>query len=148
MPDGTIIDFSNATVRPVVDGKVVDDKVSAFLEEIKDAVPYLPKPVGYQILLGLYVPPEKTKGGIFLTDKVRDESKWQGKVALVLAIGDQAYASDNMRVFPRPWCEVGDWVQFASYDQQGSKFQIGRYWFALVTDDTIRATVPDPEAII
>lgn len=147
MPDN-VLDFTRATVRPVIDGKPVDDKVAAFLEQIKDAIPVLPKPVGYQILLGLYVTPEKTKGGIYLTDKARDESKWQGKVALVLAVGDQAYASDNVRAFPKPWCEPGDWVQFAAYDQQGSKFKIGQHWFALVTDDTIRATVPDPEAIL
>ncbi len=146
MPDGNI-DLSNATVRPVIDGKPVDDKVAAYLDSIEDAKPYLPKPVGYQILLGLYMPPEKTKGGIFLTDKVRDESKWQGKVALVLAVGEQAYASDNVRTYNKAWCQVGDWVQFAAYDQQGTKFKINQHWFALVTDDTIRATVPDPEAI-
>ena len=37
-----------------------------------------------QILVGVYIRPEKTKSGIYLSDKYRDEDKFQSKVGLIL----------------------------------------------------------------
>jgi hypothetical protein len=44
-----------------------------------------------QVLLAIYIRPEKTKSGIILTDKYRDEDKFQSKAALVIKKGPIAF---------------------------------------------------------
>lgn len=55
---------------------------------------------------------EKTKGGIFLPDKAKDEDKWQGIVGLVVGKGPKAYQDDEVTKFDGETVEVGDWVWF------------------------------------
>ena len=43
-----------------------------------------------KVLCAIYLAPEKTKGGIILTDQARDEDKHQGKVALIEAQSQRA----------------------------------------------------------
>lgn len=51
------------------------------------------------VLLGTYIEPEKTAGGIIKTHKALDESRWQGKVGLLLKIGPGAFKYDRSGVF-------------------------------------------------
>ena len=44
-----------------------------------------------QILVAIYIRPEKTSGGIILANQTRDEDKWQGKMGLVLKKGPSAW---------------------------------------------------------
>lgn len=69
-----------------------------------------------QVIVALYVRPQKTKGGILLTDGTRGEDKYQGKVGLVLKIGPQAFVSDEKTDFHGQKIEVGDWVFFKASD--------------------------------
>lgn len=55
---------------------------------------------------------EKTKGGIYLPDKTKDEDKWQGSVGLVVGLGPKAYQDDEVTKFDGESVEVGDWVWF------------------------------------
>lgn len=75
-----------------------------------------------RIMVAVYIPPivTKTEGGIHLapnlTDQDIEESRWQGKAALVVAMGPQAYKdSDDVR-FNGEKIEVGDWVWFRPSD--------------------------------
>src|SRR5580765_4889360 len=68
-------------------------------EEIMTAVqPFLAdvQPLGTSVLVGVYVRPTMTKGGIMLVDTVgaRKEDEYQGKVGLVLALGEKAFTED------------------------------------------------------
>jgi co-chaperonin GroES (HSP10) len=67
-----------------------------------------------QVLVAVYIRPEKTAGGIYLTDKNRDEDKHQGKVGLVIKKGPQACVSDDKWTFPE--INEGDWIFFRASD--------------------------------
>ena len=61
----------------------------------------------------------KTKGGILLTDKTMEESQLTATVAMVLAVGDDAY--QDKEKFPNgPWCEAGNYVCYGKHT--GQKF--------------------------
>ena len=58
--------------------------------------------------VAVYERPEQTKSKIFLTDSVRDEDKFQGKVGLVVKMGPDAFVDSGGWVFQRK-AAVGDW---------------------------------------
>ena len=68
---------------------------------------------GNEVLVAIYIRPQKTSSGIFLTDNYRDEDKWQGKIGLVLKKGNTSL------VDPTDMVEVNDWVLFRPSDGWG-----------------------------
>ena len=68
----------------------------------------------YRILVGTYVRPEKTAGGIILADASLQEDRFQGKVGLVLAMGPLAFSDDNE--FQGVKANIGDWVVYDPAD--------------------------------
>lgn len=75
---------------------------------------------GSDVLVALYIPPEKTKSGIILADSTREESRWQGKVGLILKLGTTAYVDEDGNKFRD--IKAGDWVVFRPSD--GWPFQL------------------------
>ena len=69
---------------------------------------------GSDILVALYLRPQKTKSGIILADSTRDEDKWQGKAGLILKLGPTAYVDEDGNKFRD--INVGDWVVFRPSD--------------------------------
>lgn len=63
-----------------------------------------------QVLIALYRRPDKTKGGVFLSDLTRKEDEYQGKVGLVLKKGPLAFIDDQHNQFRGQDVEVGDWI--------------------------------------
>ena len=105
----------------------------------------LPKPVGWRILVLPFKAKDKTKGGVLLTDKTMEESQLTATVAMVLAVGDDAY--QDKEKFPNgPWCKQGDWVVFGRY--AGSRIRIDGGEVRLLNDDEILGTVDDPADIL
>jgi chaperonin GroES len=105
----------------------------------------LPKPVGWRILVLPFKAKEKTKGGVILTDKTVEDSQLTASVAMVLAVGDDAY--QDKEKFPNgPWCKQGDWVVFGRY--AGSRMKIDGGEVRLLNDDEILGTVDNPEDIL
>ncbi len=78
---------------------------------------------GARILVGMYKRPEKTSGGIILTDKIRNEDIYQGKVGLVLKMGPLPFDDTDKAYFGDRTPEIGDWVAFRPSD--GWPFTIG-----------------------
>lgn len=78
-----------------------------------------------RILVAVYQPPivEKTSGGILMAQSIQDEDReealWQGKVGLLIKMGEQAYKDDETVKFHGQKCEVGDWVWFRPSDGAG-----------------------------
>jgi len=105
----------------------------------------LPSLPGYHVLIRPVTIREKTKGGILLTDKTMEDSQLTASVAMVLAVGEDAYADKEK--FPNgPWCKQGDWVVFGRY--AGSRIRIDGGEVRLLNDDEILGTVDSPEDIL
>ena len=92
---------------------------------------------GSDILVALYIPPEKTKSGIILSDAPRDESKWQGKCGLILKLGATAYIDDDGNKFRD--INVGDWVVFRPSD--GWPFQLNTMKTRISKDNVVDCRV-------
>lgn len=111
----------------------------------KKEIEKLPKPVGWRILVLPFKAKDKTKGGILLTDKTIEDSQMTASVALVVAVGPDAYADKEK--FPNgPWCKQGDWVVFGRY--AGSRLRIEGGEVRLLNDDEIIGVVDNPEDIL
>ena len=105
-------------------------------------------PAGFFVALRLWIPPEaiELEGGkkLFLADSHRDERKFTSAVALVCALGPDAYNGER---FERtgPWCKVGDWVMFNRYE--GNALSYNGIPMILLPDDRVLAIVSDPSKV-
>jgi co-chaperonin GroES (HSP10) len=99
------------------------------------------KAVGHQVVTVIWMPPAKTKGGIYLTDDQKDESIWQGKVSLVVAVGPDAY---NGGVHAR--CEEGDWI--VTNPIAGQKLRVNNAYVRIINDDQVLAVVNGPQGVL
>lgn len=103
-----------------------------------------------RVLVATYIEPAKTKGGIILADKTLDESRFQGKVGLVIALGPMAFQFDDPRSSETP--SIGDWVFYRASDASecGVKIVGSRRDGVLcrhIFDDQIVGRINDPELI-
>lgn len=98
---------------------------------------------GPKVLVAIYVRPEKTKGGIYLTDKVRDEDLYQGKVGYVLKIGPGAFSDNDW--FGDVRVDVGDWVGFRASD--GAALVVNGVNCRLLEDVRIYGKASNPDLI-
>ncbi|MDE2106105.1 MAG: hypothetical protein KGL39_53275 [Patescibacteria group bacterium] len=94
--------------------KEIQDRMEPFLDGITV--------LGADVLLGVYVRPEKTKGGIHLTQQYRQEDEYQGLACVILKMGPVAFLEDDDHKYDvKP--KVGDWV--AVRKSEGFSFKIG-----------------------
>lgn len=106
-----------------------------------DKAQRVPAPSGYKILIALPEVKEKTKGGVFLPDHLKDREGVASILGFVVAMGPDAYKDESK--FPTgPWCKEGDFVIFRSYS--GTRFRVDGKEFRLINDDTVEAVVDDP----
>jgi co-chaperonin GroES (HSP10) len=75
------------------------------------------KPFGSRILCQIRTPKTKTKGGIIITEDMRETEHYNTQVAKVIDIGSLAFKNRNtMESWPEgSWCEVGDFVRVPRY---------------------------------
>jgi co-chaperonin GroES (HSP10) len=88
--------------------KVVMDAVGSAIDEISV--------FGNRVLVATAPHCERSKGGIIFTDKAVDENKYQGKVGLVLKMGDAAFSYDGSYEWVGEKPEVGSWVFYRTPD--------------------------------
>lgn len=100
---------------------------------------------GNQVLVGVYQRPEKTKSGLFLADKTRQEDEHQGKAGLVVKKGPTAFVSDDNYQFMGQNAEVGEWV--AIFVSDGRKIVINGQLCRIVEDQYIRLKIPAPDTV-
>lgn len=103
---------------------------------------------GVNVLVGTYIRPQKTKGGLYLTDKVRDEDLYQGKVGLVLKVADGAFLDgDNADTkFHGKRCKAGDWIFYSVQD--GWSLSINGHHCRMLEDVHVRGTVAHPDVVL
>jgi co-chaperonin GroES (HSP10) len=100
---------------------------------------------GDQILLGVYERPEKLASGLFLSDKTKDEDRHQGKVGLVIKVGDTAFSYRGQYKWTGKAAQVGDWVVIRASD--GWALELGGKLCRMVDCAEIRLTVPEPDVV-
>lgn len=117
--------------------KEIWDRVQPYLGQIEV--------IGARLLIAIYQRPEKTKGGIIITQKTQGEDVWQGKVGLVLKMGPLAFTSDEKATFLPPLPLIGDWVAV----RVGDTWQaiIGEQHVRMVEDVDVRLILQQPDII-
>lgn len=121
------------------------DPVDELIERIGDLSEFL-VPLN-RVLVGIYMRPAKTKGGILLTDNTRNEDLYQGKAGLVLKKGPIAFQDDDSFSFHGFNPDVGDWVMFKP--SNGIKFDIrsDEGHCILLKDIQIELVIPAPDLV-
>lgn len=97
------------------------------------------------VLAGIWVRPNKTKGGILLTDNTLKEDIYQGKTALVLKKGPTAFMDGPDGDFMGQNVEIGDWIVLRPGD--GWQVKVGNRECRMVPDTSIKLKVPKPDMI-
>lgn len=106
------------------------------------------KILGELVMVATYVPPEKTKGGIILANKTIDENRYQGKVGMVVKLGESAFKYtgpyDHEGSYSGTKPKVGDYVLYRSSD--GMEMFINGTSVRLIDSHLIKMVVESPEA--
>jgi co-chaperonin GroES (HSP10) len=95
---------------------------------------------GYRILLKAVTLPETTKGGIMLPEKMRNMERRAYNIGLVLKMGPQAFFPLE-RFGGVPFCEIGDWVYYSSYERD--EVNINNHLCYFINDERIYATLSE-----
>ena len=128
---------SKEELETVLDSKSIEQDVNL--------LDRLPTPTGYRILVLPYAAPNKSEGGLYLSDKTQATIQMTTVCAYVLKVGDLAYKDKEK--FPNgPWCNKGDWVIFGRY--AGARFKIEGGEVRILNDDEIIARIKNPEDIL
>jgi len=119
------------------------DPVKKMLDEIGDLSSF--DILNNHVLLGIYIRPVRTKGGIMLTDNYRDEDKWQGKVGLVLKKGPTAFIDKTGEWFDGITINEHDWLVTRPSD--GFLITIRNVFCKLVVDTSTKMRISRPDEI-
>ena len=95
-----------------------------------------------QILVGVYIRPEKTKSGIYLSDIYRDEVKSQSKVGLILKMGPSAFNDETGEWFEGIAFNNHDWVVFRPSD--GWSVTVNGVLCRMLSDTQVKARITLP----
>lgn len=113
-------------------------KVNPYLPDLGDLVQ-----LG-DLLVALFQRPEKTAGGIFLTDKARGEDIYQGKAGLIIKIGPLAFQDDETHTWPvKP--TIGNWILFRVSD--GWPFILGDQHCRIINERGVRMILNRPDVV-
>lgn len=97
-----------------------------------------------QVLLAVYIRPQKTRSGLYLTDKHTDEDRFQSKVGLLVKSGPQAFEQDG-NWFSGVDFKDHDWLVFRPSD--GWSITVNGVLCRIFDDINIRGRVPHPDAV-
>jgi co-chaperonin GroES (HSP10) len=107
---------------------------------------------GSDVVVAVYMRPERTRAGIILTDNMRSEDAFQGKVGLIVKMGPTAYCDETGNKFRD--INVGDWAVFRASDgfpvtltASNSVSTKDAIICRIINDINIRMTVSSPDAI-
>ena len=101
---------------------------------------------GARILVATYRRPEKTKGGLYLTDKIKDEDIYQGRVGLVVRKGPFAFKDSGSTTFGGKNVEIGQWCYYRPSD--GIGISVNGVHCRIIEDIMIDGTTADPDAVL
>jgi co-chaperonin GroES (HSP10) len=102
--------------------------------------------MGDRVLVGVFMRPEKTKGGIIRPDANKEEDVWQGKVGLVLKLGPNAFVNPEDGSSYEQRVDVGDWVVFKVGD--GWQLEVNKMPCRMIKDTNFIAKIKDPMMVL
>ena len=98
-----------------------------------------------QILVAVYLRPQKTKSGIILTDNIRNEDKYQSKIGLIVKKGPEAFVDETGSWFKGLNIDVGDWVIFRPSDAW--QMDVNGVTCRILEDTLVKGRVVNPDMI-
>ena len=102
--------------------------------------------IGDRVLVGIYMRPEKTSGGIIRPDVNKVEDVWQGKVGLVLKWGPDAFTNPETGEQYAQVINPGEWGVFFVGD--GKPLEINKAPCRMVRDVNFVAKIKNPEMVL
>ncbi len=102
---------------------------------------------GAKVLLGTYIRPQKTAGGIYLTEKYIDEDIWQGKVGLIMKMGPYPFEEEDKKFFGDWKPAVGDWVLFRPSDAFSANLLSKDGHVRIIDRFKLIMKVPEPDIV-
>jgi hypothetical protein len=98
-----------------------------------------------QILVGVYIRPQKTKSGLYLSDKTTDEDRFQSKVGLLLKQGPRAFEPNDEGWFDGETFNLNDWLVFRPSD--GWSITVHGVLCRILIDTQVKMRVPNPDEV-
>lgn len=98
-----------------------------------------------QVLVEVYIRPEKTKGGVILPERALKEDEYQSKVGRIVRMGSGAFNDPDGRWFDGVTFNIGDWIVFRPSD--GWAMTVGDKLCRMLSDVDVRARVDVPERV-
>jgi len=98
-----------------------------------------------QVLVAVYIRPEKTKSGLFLSDRARDEDRYQSKVGLIIKKGPTAFVDKDGEWFSGLDIKEGDWIVFRPSD--GWNVTVNGTLCRMLDDMSVRARIEHPDQV-
>jgi hypothetical protein len=98
-----------------------------------------------QILLATYIRPQKTKSGIYLSDKTVDEDRYQSKVGLLVKTGPSAFEPNEEGWFANEKFELKDWLVYRPSD--GWSITVHGVLCRILNDTQVKCRVKNPDEI-
>lgn len=100
---------------------------------------------GNQLLVAVYVRPEKTKSGLLLSSQTRDQDPFQSKVGLVVKMGPDAFYDPNEKWFKGVSVNLHDWV--VSRPADGWSITVNNVLCRLIEDVNIKDATKHPDSV-
>lgn len=98
-----------------------------------------------QLLVAVYIRPEKTKGGILLSDQATKEDRYQSKVGLVVRMGPEAFVDDSQKWFKNFKVGLHDWVVYRPSD--GWTVTVNGVLCRILDDTHVKGRIPHPDQV-
>jgi co-chaperonin GroES (HSP10) len=98
-----------------------------------------------QVLVAVYIRPQRTKSGIYLTDSTTDEDKYQSKVGLVLKKGPSAFVDDSNQWFQNVSVGIGDWIVHRPSD--GWSITVNGVLCRILEDMSVKGKIDAPDRV-
>lgn len=98
-----------------------------------------------QILVAVYVRPEKTKSGLYLSDSMRSEDQFQGKTGLLVGMGPAAFNDDSGQWFNNATFNLHDWLVFRPSD--GWSIKVNGVLCRMMSDTQVKARISSPDQV-
>lgn len=98
-----------------------------------------------QVLVAVYIRPNKTKGGILLSDQTIGEDRFQGKVGMIVKMGPSAFVDPDQKWFNGVKMDVGNWIFFRPSD--GWHVTVNGVLCRVVQDIDVKGKVPAPDTV-
>ena len=97
-----------------------------------------------RVLCAVYIRPEKTKSGLYLSSKTIDEDRYQGKIGLIVKAGPLAFDPES-DWFSGITYKPGDWVMFRPSD--GWSLNINDVLCRIIDDVKIAGKINDCDEV-